>query len=116
MSYPTQYRKRTIEYREAGHTLEETSQVFKVSISTIRDWERRLKELGSLEKSELNRPQKKVDLHKLEAYIEQHPDAYQTEIAQEFGCSPRAIRKAFKKLNITRKKRPSGIGNSALRK
>ena len=116
MSYTTQYRKRTIEYREEGHTLEETSRVFKVSISTIRDWEKRLKESGSLEKSELNRPQKKVDLQRLEAYVQRHPDAYQTEIAQEFNCSPRAIRKAFKKLHITRKKRPSGIESSAPRK
>ena len=113
MSYTTQYRKRTIEYRQEGHTLEETSRVFKVSVGTIRDWERRLKESGSLEKSELNRPQKKVDLQKLESYLAQHPDAYQTEIAREFGCTPRAIRKAFKKLGVTRKKRPSDIENSA---
>ncbi len=35
MSYPEEYRKRTIEYRQEGHTLEETKEVFKVSISTI---------------------------------------------------------------------------------
>ena len=35
MSNSTDYRKRTIEYREEGHMLEETHEIFKVAISTI---------------------------------------------------------------------------------
>ncbi|MCI8405409.1 MAG: hypothetical protein HFE43_04715, partial [Oscillospiraceae bacterium] len=30
MSYSKRYRERTIEYRQAGHSLEETHQIFKV--------------------------------------------------------------------------------------
>lgn len=104
MSYATIFRKRTIEYRQAGHTLEETSKVFKVSIGTIRRWENQLKERGDLEKKPLNRPHKKIDPENLKAYVSQRPDAYQKEMAEVFGCSTTAIQKALKRLGITRKK------------
>ena len=48
MSYSIDYRKRTIEYRQAGHTQEETHQIFKVSKTTIREWEKQLKETVNL--------------------------------------------------------------------
>ena len=104
MSYPTKYRERTIEYRKEGHTLEESHQTFKVSISTIRRWEKRLEEEGSLEKKPLHRSYKKVNPEKLIAYVKRHPDAYQKEIAEVFGCSATAIYLAMKRLKITRKK------------
>ena len=50
MSYSKKYRERTIEYRQDGHTLEETHQIFKVSIATIRKWEKQWKETGDLGK------------------------------------------------------------------
>ena len=104
MSYPTIFRKRAIEYRQAGHTLKETSKAFKVSISAIEEWEKKLKERGNLENKALNRPHKKIAPEKLRAYVEEHPDLYQREIAEEFGCSVTAIQKALKRLGITRKK------------
>lgn len=67
MSYPEKYRIRTLEYRREGHTLEQTSKVFKVNISTIREWEKRLKEEGTLAAREIKRPFKKIDPEKLEA-------------------------------------------------
>ena len=59
MSYSKKYRERTIEYRQAGHTLEETHQTFKVSRSTIQIWEKQLKETGDLGKKELHRSGRK---------------------------------------------------------
>ena len=116
MSYPTIFRKRTIEYRKSGHTLKETSEAFKVSISAIEEWERKLKESGNLEKKALNRPHKKIDPEKLRAYVEEHPDAYQREMADEFNCSVTAIQKALKRLGITRKKRQHSTRNRILKK
>ena len=104
MSYSREYRERTIEYRQAGHTLEETHQVFKVSKSTIQEWEKRLKETGNLEKDELHRSFRKIDPEKLKAYVEEHPDAYQSEMAEAFGCSESGIHDALRRHNITRKK------------
>ena len=48
MSYPVIYRKRLIEYRKEGHTLEETGKTFKIAVSTIQRWEKQLKEKGDL--------------------------------------------------------------------
>ena len=116
MSYSREYRERTIEYRQAGHTLEETHQVFKASISTIREWEKRLKETGDLEKNELHRSFRKIDPEKLKAYVEEHPDAYQREMAEAFGCSESGIRDALRNHKITRKKRQRGIGSRIWKK
>ncbi|MBQ9627986.1 MAG: helix-turn-helix domain-containing protein [Synergistaceae bacterium] len=46
ISYPEQYkyRRRTVEYRKEGHTLAQMSKIFKVNVSTIREWEKRLEE------------------------------------------------------------------------
>ena len=105
MSYSRDYRERTIEYRQSGHTLEETHQVFKVCIKTIREWERRLKETGDLRKKELHRTFRKIDPDKLTTYVKEHPDAYQSEMAEAFGCSESGIRDALRRYKITRKKR-----------
>ena len=104
MSYSRDYRERTIEYRQVGHTLEETHQVFKVSISTIREWEKRLKETGDLGKKELHRGFRKIDPEKLKAYVAEHPDAYQSEMVEALGCSESGIRDALRRYKITRKK------------
>lgn len=105
MSYPIKYRERTMEYRQEGHTLEETKQVFRVSIATIRKWEKQLKEEGHLKKKPLNRSFRKIDPEKLRSYVTEHPDACQSEMAKEFQCSESGIRNALKQLKITRKKR-----------
>ena len=116
MSYPTKYRERTIEYRQEGHTLEETKQVFHVSISTIRDWEKQLQEEGHLEKKPVERSFRKIDPEKLRSYVAEHPDAYQREMAKEFQCSESGIRDALNRLKITRKKRQPAIRNRTQRK
>ena len=105
MSYSKKYRERTIEYRQAGHTLEETHQTFKVSRSTIQEWEKQLKETGDLGKKKLQRGFRKIDPEKLKAYVAEHPDAYQSEMAEAFGCSESGIRDALRRYKITRKKR-----------
>ena len=37
-------------------------------------------------------------------YVQEHPDAYLKEIAQQFGCCPAAVLRRLNKLGITRKK------------
>jgi len=115
MSYTKRYRERTIEYRQAGHTLEETHQTFKVSRSTIQKWEKQLKERGNLEKKELHRSFRKIDPERLKEYVSEHPDAYQSEMAEAFGCSESGIRNALQRHKITRKKRRQ-VTRSRIRK
>ena len=64
-----------------------------------------MKEKGDLNAKKPNRSFKKIDPDKLKEYVEQHPDAYQKEIAREFGCAQSAVQKALKRLKIKRKKR-----------
>ena len=116
MSYSEDYRKRTIEYRQAGHTLEETHETFKVSRSTIERWEKQWKEEGSLENKPLHRSFRKIDPEKLKSYVDEHPDAYQSEMAQEFGCSQSGISYVLQRYKITRKKRQRDTGNRIRKK
>ena len=90
MSYEKKYRERTIEYRLSGHTLKETHEVFKVARSTIQKWERQYKETGNPEK--------------LKAYVVEHPDSYQSEMAEALGCSESGIRYVLWRYKVTRKK------------
>ncbi len=65
---------------------------------------KQLKEKGNLKAKIPKRSFKKIDPEKLKAYVKEHPYAYQNEMAKEFKCMPEAIRKALKRLKITRKK------------
>ena len=95
--------------------MEETHQTFKVARSTIQKWEKQLKETGNLEKKELHRGFRKIDPERLKAYLAEHPDAYQSEMAEEFKCSESGIRDALRRHKITRKKRQRVI-RSRIRK
>ena len=66
-------------------------------------------------KKELHRGFRKIDPEKLKAYVEEHPDAYQSEMAEAFGCSESGIRDALRRNKITREKRQSAI-RSRIRK
>jgi transposase len=106
MSYDIKYRKRTIEYREEGHTIEQTCQVFKISPTTLKRWVKKYRETGDLKDSlPAKRKPRKIDPEKLKTYLAAHPDAYQHEMAKAFDCSRKAIWQALRKHGITLKKR-----------
>jgi len=98
MRYDVTYRKRAVSYRLEGHTIEATSKVFKIGTTTLKNWVKRYHETGNLEDKTPTRGYKKIDPEKLKSYVADHPDAYQREMAEEFGCTETAIRKALKKL------------------
>jgi transposase len=116
MAYDEKYRKRAVEYRMEGHTIEETVKTFKICASSLREWTKKYKETGEIKNKVLTRKHKKIDPAELEAYMEKHPDAYLSEIAKVFGCWPSAVEKALKKLKITRKKKRSDTKNKTLKK
>lgn len=105
MSYSKDLRERVVKYRLSGHTIKETCEVFGVGNYAVGKWVKQYKETGDLSNKPLNRGFKKIDPEKLKAYIAEHPDAYQREIAEVFECSAVAVGKAMKRLGITRKKR-----------
>ena len=93
-----------MEYWSAGHSKRATAEVFKVSASTLQKWKSQLKETGTLAPKKRRETWRKIEPKKLKQYNEEHPDAYLWEIAEVFGCTEAAVRKAFKRLKITRKK------------
>ncbi len=60
MSYDERYRKRTLEYSQEEHKLEQTSKVFKVAIITISKRERQLREEGNLKNHAVKRSCRKI--------------------------------------------------------
>lgn len=104
MSYDKKYRLRAIEYMCEGKSFRETASVFKVSVSALQKWKSQQKLTGSLEPKKRRETWRKLEPSALKEYVEQHPDAYLSEIGDEFGCSSVAVFKALRRLNITRKK------------
>jgi transposase len=104
MAYSEDYRKRTVEYYHEGKTQSEVYAVFKIYPGTLRDWESRMLS-GSLKPNyPKTRAPRKLAPDELLLYVEEHPDAFLTEIGEHFDCSDVAVGKALKKLGITRKK------------
>jgi len=104
MGYSKDLRERVLAYKRAGHTIEETSRVFKVGTTTVKAWNKLLSETGSLEKKELRRSARKYESEKLRTYIAENPEATLKEIAREFGGSKSGAFDALEREKITLKK------------
>lgn len=50
ISCDVKYKEKTVEYKLEGHTISETSEMFKVPISTVKRWLKQYREFGHLEK------------------------------------------------------------------
>ena len=106
MSYDIKYRQRAIGYWQDGHSKRATAEVFKISTSTLQRWKSQLKETGELAPKECRETWRKIEPAKLKRFLEENPDAYLKEIADEFDCLDVAILKALRRLKISRKKLP----------
>lgn len=105
MGYSVDFRKRAVSYRLEGHTIAETSKVFGIGNDTLCRWVKQYRETGNVLPKPLNRTFKKIDPVKLKEFVKEHPDAMLKEMAEQFGCSAEAVRKALKRNHITLKKR-----------
>ena len=104
MAYDEKFREQVLKYIDKGHTIQQAHEEFEVGITTIKEWRRLRKETGKLEKRPLNRTNRKICPDQLIAYITEHPDSYQSELAEVFNCTQPAIFYAMKRLKISRKK------------
>ena len=116
MSKDVDLRLAAVLYRLEGHTYAETAKVFRVSDFAVHTWVQKYQETGDLSDKPLNRGFKKIDPEKLRAYVKEHQDATQQEIADEFHCSGQAVSKALARLKITRKKKRAATKNRIRRK
>ena len=101
MAYSIDFRRKVLEIKDQdGLSLEETALRFGVSKSSVSRWAKRLEPCLTRNKSAT-----KITPDRLIRDVEQHPDAYQHERAERFGCcSQRGICEALKRLKISRKK------------
>jgi transposase len=95
----------------------EASQLFNVSRNTINLWLQRKATTGTLKPTPnsggLQSTTKITDWAKFEAFVQDHGDKTQSEMAQlwDGDISQRTISRALRKIQYTRKKRPMAIAN-----
>jgi transposase len=104
MSYSIDYREAAINFKQAGHTFAELKEVFKIVPQTYYNWLALKGETGTLKARKAEHRQRKIDLKKLEQVVKEQPDAYLSEIAKTFQCTPQAVFYALKRGGITYKK------------
>ena len=114
MAYSVDLRERVIAYLREGHTREETSIIFKVGTTTIKNWLSLLSETGSLEKRPLDRSPSKFETEKLNTYIEENPNALLKDVAAKFNGSTTGAFYALEREKITLKKRQFSIRNEMM--
>lgn len=113
MAYSIDFRRRALEYMDAGHTGKELYEAFRIYPSAIERWRKLLSKTGSLEPQYNETRSGKINLSKLKQVLEEKPDAYLSELAIHFDCTKQAVFYALKRLRITYKKRASPIPKSA---
>jgi len=105
MAYSVDLRSRVIGFIREGNTQEQASVIFKVGTSTITRWLTLLSETGRLEKRTLNRTAPLYESEKLNAFIEENPDALLKDVAEHFSGSITGAFYALEREKITLKKR-----------
>jgi transposase len=106
MAYSIDFIKQAVAYKQKGHSLKEVKEAFDIPHQTVYQWEKKLRN-GHYDKIPARRERRrKIDKEKLKEAVAEKPDAYLSELAARFGCSPQAVFLMLRKLNITIKKRP----------
>jgi len=104
MGYDKKFRERVLSHVDAGKTQAEVRRMFNLGKNTIGQWQKLREETGSLANRPLERSWRKIDPEKLLADVKEHPDDFDEERAERFGCSRTGIQSARYKLEISRKK------------
>jgi transposase len=101
MGYSIDFRRKVLEIKDRDRlSFEETASRFGISKSSVSRWAKRLAPCQTRNKPAT----KKIDMERLVRDVETHPDAYQHERAERFGCSQRGMCEALKRLKIRREK------------
>lgn len=113
--YSLDLRERVIAFLEQGNDTQTASELFQISQRTVQRWRKRKLEKGNVRPLRREFAYKKIDYERLKAYLEQHPDQFLYEIAEEFSVTLQAIFYACKKIKFTRKKRQLSIKREKLK-
>jgi len=111
MTYSKDLRMKVIRFLDQGGSMREAQRAFNISLATVNRWRQKFRRTGGVAVAPRRSGFRKLDPDKLRAYVGAHPDAYLTEIGDAFGCSGPAVMKAFRRLGITRGKKPRNSGS-----
>lgn len=106
MHYSEDLRKKALNCVTNGMHKAEVSKFLSISRRTLDRWIKQKRELGHLRPQKLIHKVFKIDPEVLKTAISQNSDLYQKDLAKELNVSQSGICRAFKRLGITRKKRP----------
>src|SRR5215510_2676173 len=110
MAHSREFRAKAISFKEDGHTFHDLAKVFGVSNSTYYKWKEIKRATGEYKPRKPKASRKrKISSEMLEKILEEKPDLYLHEVAEEFGCTKQAVCSALKRCKITRKKKLSLI-------
>ena len=104
-SYSSDLRQRVIEYLDAGGNYEESSKLYKVSISAIGRWYRRYKKEGNYQAKIRGGSKKRIDLKGLEEYVKTNENMTLKQAAKKFNVSSFTISYWLKRLDYSYKKK-----------
>ncbi len=85
-TYSNDLRQRVIEYLDSGNTYDETSKLFKISVSAIGGWYRKYKTEGNYNPKIRCSSKRRIDLDAFEEYIKLNKDMILKEAAENFNC------------------------------
>jgi transposase len=88
MAYNVVFRRRVIEYKDAGHTFKEVHEAFGVDSKRYYSWKKQLEQTGSLEYKSPKEREGKIDKNELTRLLQEHPDWYLREFAEKFNVCP----------------------------
>ena len=112
MAYSTDFVKKAVAYKDAGHTFKQLREAFGIPPETFYQWKEKLKN-GYYETPKIRKQRsRKIDKEKLKQAVQKNPDMYLYELAEPFGCTPQAVFYMLRNMHITLKKRPLLITKS----
>jgi transposase len=111
MSYSIDLRERVITFIESGGSKVDAAHIFGVCRVTVYKWLRKKSETGTVKDAPPKRGWKKINPQALIDYVNKFPDLTLADYAKHFCASAPSVCLAFKRLKITRKKRPPFIGS-----
>jgi transposase len=105
MTYSCDFREAVLTYRQKGHALKQVCETFSITKQTYYNWIAQKQKTGTLKPKKHGTRKRKTDPQKLRQYVEEHPDAYLKELAEQFSCKTSSMYNALVKLGLTRKKK-----------
>jgi transposase len=112
MAYDEKFRRRVIEYKDAGHTFKEVYEAFGADAGRYYSWKKLFTETGSLKSRLPSERNRKINKEELRRLVDEHPGWYLREFAKKLNVCFQAVHQMFKKLGITSKKTFTYSGKS----